>query len=144
MTKIRKNTADGSGVECQDHRKTILVVDDEATIRNILVQVLRLRGYRVLSAMNGVDALRILGDPQERIDVLITDLMMPLMCGNELIEIVLMSRPEVKPICLSASSAAVSLNRAVLFLPKPFSLQAIVASVQEALGSTLPNAKMTG
>ena len=144
MTKIRRNAADESGAKGQIPRKTILVVDDEATIRNILVQVLRLRGYRVLSAMNGVDALKILRDPQDCIDVLITDLMMPLMTGKELIETVLTSHPHVKPICLSASSTVLSLNRSVLFLPKPFSLQAIVESVREVLDSALPNAKMTG
>jgi len=76
--------------------------------------------------------------------VLITDLMMPLMSGEELIDLTLNLRPDVKPICLSAASSGVSLNRAVLFVPKPFSLRTIIEAVKEVLGAAIPLAKMTG
>jgi two-component system, cell cycle sensor histidine kinase and response regulator CckA len=124
--------------------KTILVVDDAATIRNILVQVLRLQGYNVLSAMNGADALRLIEESTEPIDVLVTDLMMPLMGGEELIAKTALIRPEIRVICLSASLTEVTLNRAVLFLPKPFSLSAIVRSVGQVLGCAFQQGKKTG
>lgn len=140
MIKTPGESAIGIG----DALKTILVVDDEATIRNILVQVLRMQGYRVLSAVNGADALRTILDTPERIDVLITDLAMPVMGGEELIQYAAALRPEMKTICLSAGFSEVSLSLAVLFLPKPFSLQAIIRSVQQALGGANRADTMTG
>ena len=117
-------------------QKTLLVVDDEATIRTILVQVFKQAGFRVLCASNGVQAMEVVNGIPEPIDVLITDMTMPLMAGDELIERATAVRPELKVICLSAAFTAVSLTKAVIFLPKPFELKAIVALVRSALEGT--------
>ena len=117
-------------------QKTLLVVDDEATIRTILVQVFKQAGYRVLCASNGVQAMEVINAHPEPIDVLITDLTMPLMAGDELIERATAVRPELKVLCLSAAFTAVSLTESVLFLPKPFELKAVVALVRSALEGT--------
>lgn len=61
---------------------TILVVDDEAPIRNLLAALFRGEGHRVLEAVHGAEALRLVG--AERPDVVITDVMMPVMDGAEL------------------------------------------------------------
>lgn len=125
-------------------RKTLLVVDDQATIRNILTQVLKLEGYRVLSAVNGVDALEAAAGNDGKIDVLITDLSMPIMGGEELIQRLTDVRPETKVICLSAAFTKVSLQQAVLFLPKPFSLKDVVAMVKGVLDGSIQLRSMAG
>lgn len=117
-------------------QKTLLVVDDEATIRTILVTVFKQAGYRVLCAANGVQAMEIVNSFPEPIHVLITDMTMPLMGGDELIERATAVRPELRVVCLSAAFSAVSLEQSVLFLPKPFELKAVVALVRSAIEGT--------
>jgi two-component system cell cycle sensor histidine kinase/response regulator CckA len=119
-------------------RKTLLVVDDQATIRNILVQVLKLEGYDVRSAVHGLDALEVAAGIPQKIDVLLTDLSMPYMGGEELIERLTAERPETRVICLSAAFTEVALAQDVLFLPKPFSLKAVVSMVKGVLDGSLP------
>jgi two-component system, cell cycle sensor histidine kinase and response regulator CckA len=118
-------------------RKTLLVVDDQATIRTILVQVLKLEGYRVLSAVDGVNALETAAQASGKIDILITDLQMPVMGGEELIRNMTAVRPETRVICLSAGLSEVSLSQDVLFLPKPFVLKELMATVRGVLDGTL-------
>jgi len=128
--------AKGSGPVTPD-RKTVLVVDDQAVIRTILSHALGQNGYRVLTATDGLDALRKIVDVPGTIDVLVTDLMMPRMGGEELLDYVAVLRPRMKTLCLSAGVTDVSLRRAVLSLPKPFSLQAVVRSVTEVLAAAV-------
>jgi DNA-binding NtrC family response regulator len=118
-------------------RKTLLVVDDQATIRNILIQVLKLEGYRVLSAVDGRDALETASQNSGKIDILITDLQMPVMGGEELIHKLTALRPETRVICLSAGLSEVSLAQDVLFLPKPFVLKELMTTVRGVLDGTL-------
>ena len=118
-------------------RKTLLVVDDQATIRNILIQVLKLEGYRVLSAVDGKDALQTASQSSGKIDILITDLQMPVMGGEELIQKMTAVRPETRVICLSAGFSEVSLSQDVLFLPKPFVLKELMTTVRGVLDGTL-------
>src|SRR6185295_3421755 len=104
--------------------------------RTILVTVFKQAGYRVLCASNGVQAMEVINATPDPIDVLITDMTMPLMGGDELIERATAVRPELKVVCLSAAFSAVSLTKAVLFLPKPFELKAVVALVRSTLEGT--------
>src|SRR5258706_386784 len=76
--------------------RRILVVDDDPTIRNILVQVLKLQGYEVEAACNGADALGHCTGIARPFDVLITDLMMPIMDGKELIARVRDLTPDIR------------------------------------------------
>ncbi len=117
-------------------RRTILVVDDQEVLRNILIHVLTRQGYQVLSATDGLDALRTIVAYPGKIDIVITDLMMPIMDGDEFLEYLAVLRPRMKAICLSAASSEVSLRRAVLTLPKPFSLQGVVRTVTEVLAAS--------
>lgn len=123
----------------------ILVADDDPTIRNILVQVLKLQGYEVEAAANGLEAFERCSAPADRpFDVLITDLMMPLMNGKELIERVRAVTPDIRIVCLSASYSDAWLDLSVLFVPKPFSLRGIVALVRSALEGTRRRQAETG
>lgn len=128
MTKVWRIDGDGPA---QGTQRRILVADDDATIRNILVQVLKLQGYDVTAATNGGEAYELCG--QKPFDVLITDLMMPVMTGRELIEKSRALQPAMRVICLSASFSETWLDLSVLFLPKPFSLRSITALVKSAL-----------
>ncbi|HVR85346.1 MAG TPA: response regulator [Planctomycetota bacterium] len=127
--------ADSSDGSDQAHRR-ILVVDDDPTIRNILVQVLKLQGYEVESASNGAEALEHCPGNSRPFDVLITDLMMPIIGGRELIERVRVLQPDIRVVCLSATYSDTWLDLSVLFVPKPFSLRGIVAIVKSALEGT--------
>jgi len=126
-------TKDGETEAPPSPPRRILVADDDPTIRNILVQVLKLQGYEVESACNGGEAFDRCTTDARPFDVLITDLMMPVMDGRELIERARTVQPGIRVICLSASFSDVWLDLAVLFLPKPFSLRSIVALVKSAL-----------
>ena len=82
--------------------RAILVVDDESAIRRLLVQVLGALGYRIESVASGPLALRILeNDPG--IEMVITDIRMPGMTGQDVAEWVVRRRPEVLVVCMSGS-----------------------------------------
>jgi len=120
----------------ENSSRRLLVVDDDPTIRNILVQVLKLQGYEVESACNGADALDHCTALAQPFDVLITDLMMPVMNGKELITHVRDLYPDIRVLCLSATYSDAWLDLSVLCVPKPFSLRGIVALVKSALERT--------
>ncbi|HLY72875.1 MAG TPA: response regulator [Planctomycetota bacterium] len=135
-TRIRERQGAEGREETKQPDRRILVVDDDATIRNILVQILKLQGYQVEAACNGAEALDRCSPGVQPFDVLITDLMMPLMGGKELIERVRGQHPDIRVICLSATYSDTWLDLSVLFVPKPFSLRGIVALVKSALEGT--------
>ena len=124
--------------------KRILIVDDDPTIRNILVQIFKLQGYDVEAAINGVDALDHLRAAERPIEAMITDMSMPIMDGRELIEKTQAEFPGLRIICLSASYSDVWLDLSVLFVPKPFSIRGIVALVKSALEGTTRREVKTG
>ncbi len=128
---------EGTGPANPD-RKTILVVDDQAVLRTILSHALGQLGYRVITAVDGLDAIRKIVAFPGTIDVLITDLMMPGMGGDELLDYVAVLRPRMKAMCLSATLTDVALHRGVLSLPKPFSLHTVVRTVTEVLAAAVP------
>ncbi|HEV3026751.1 MAG TPA: response regulator [Planctomycetota bacterium] len=135
-TRIRERQGADNSDALDKSRRRILVVDDDPTIRNILVQVLKLQGYEVESASNGAEALEHCSGDSKPFDVLITDLMMPLIGGKELIERVRVLHSDIRVVCLSATYSDTWLDLSVLFVPKPFSLRGIVAIVKSALEGT--------
>jgi len=78
--------------------ETILVAEDEESVRGLIKHLLTVRGYRVLDAVDGRDALRQLAQHPTPIDLLLTDMVMPGMSGGELADKVLASKPDVKVI----------------------------------------------
>lgn len=119
--------------------RAILIVEDETSIRRLLVDLLSAAGYRIQSVAEGTLALRILeGDPD--IELVLTDLSMPGMPGTAVAEWVSRSRPEVKVICMSGDPAPFreALNRLlemrmVDFLPKPFLPAQVIQLVKRLL-----------
>lgn len=124
--------------------RAILVVDDESVIRRLLVQVLGSLGYRIESVASGELALRILED-DPAIELIITDVRMPGMTGQDLAEWVVRRRPDVLVVCMSGSpdDREGRLRRLieqglVSFLPKPFVPTQVMKLVQRLLPVPFP------
>jgi PAS domain S-box-containing protein len=121
--------------------ETILVVEDEAPVRELVCRVLAGHGYRVLQAESGVGALQIWRDRKEQIDLLLTDLVMPdHLNGRELAEKLWAERPRLKVIFTSGYSAdAVGkdfvLCRDLNYLQKPYHPHKLALAVRDCLDS---------
>jgi CheY-like chemotaxis protein len=118
--------------------KTILVVEDEPGIRALIRKMLQRRGYEVLEAPSGAEALRTAAQVAGKIDLLITDLIMPNMNGRELVDKVVAARPHIKVLFISGFTDDPLLDRTGLkagvgFLQKPFTLESLLRSVDEVL-----------
>jgi CheY-like chemotaxis protein len=117
---------------------TILVVDDEFLITDILVDALEEEGFRVLTASNGRKALEILD--RETLALVVTDFMMPRMNGLELAQTI-KANPDwvrIPIILLSGAQGAIARAHPELFAAvydKPFRVETIVATVRETLGT---------
>ncbi len=102
---------------------SILVVDDEALIRNLLEQVLTKEGYRVLLAQDGREALDIVG--ANKVDIVVSDMMMPRLNGMELLKILKRDRPAIGVVVMTGDGDAFSVKDALLsgadeYITKPF------------------------
>ena len=116
---------------------TILVVEDENSVRALVARVLRREGYTVLQAESGSDALRTL-EANPGVDVMLTDMVMPGMSGAALAERAIAMRPELHVIYMSGYTEDEVFRRgldrgAETFLQKPFTGQALVNAVAEAV-----------
>ena len=129
-------------------QETILLVEDEESVRSLVARALRIRGYNVIEAANGEIALEIVRQATAPIHLLITDVVMPNMDGPTLVRAVRRSRPDMAVIFMSGY-AEESFRRNdekaedLHFLPKPFGLKQLAGKVKEVL-SGAPAAKRTG
>jgi CheY-like chemotaxis protein len=127
-------------VETQRGTETLLLVEDEDSVRELVRNVLRESGYRVLEASRGAEALELSELFAGRIDLLVTDVVMPGMSGRELARRLVSSRPQIKVLYISGyADNAVwypgGLDAGGAFLQKPFSPEALARKVREALSS---------
>jgi CheY-like chemotaxis protein len=117
---------------------TVLLTEDEETIREALAEYLEDLELVVLQASDGVDALRVAGEHDGTIDLLVTDLVMPRMNGPELADTLLAERGDLKVIYVSGYTPETmgeygeSSNRAI-FLQKPFLLEELGTTIREVL-----------
>jgi len=118
---------------------TILVVEDEAGIRALVRKILRRQGYEVLEAANGQDALALCRDHVQRVDLLITDVLMPHMGGRELVERLQTQGHDMKVLYVSGytgeATAYSDLPPGTAFLQKPFTLGSLLDKVKEVLAN---------
>jgi DNA-binding response OmpR family regulator len=112
-------------------RQTILVVDDEDDIRAVVRQMLTADGYLVLDAEDPNQALRLAG--QQHVDLLLTDVVMPLMRGTELAQRLLAVVPSAKVLLMSAYKVAEIAASGHPFLAKPFTPDVLRERVREIL-----------
>lgn len=120
--------------------ETVLVVEDEDGVRNLLRQVLERRGFQVLAASSGPEALEIYRARAGEIDLVLTDMVMPRMSGRELAGRLLQIRPDARVIFMSGYTDDVlvrtgALSPGMSFLQKPLRPEILVAKVREALDS---------
>ncbi|WP_262032192.1 response regulator [Microvirga sp. Mcv34] len=117
---------------------TILVVDDEFLIADLLVDALEEEGFRVVTASNGRKALEVLH--KEAPALVLTDFMMPLMNGLELAQAIKANpdRSKIPIILVSGAQGAIARNHPDLFVAvydKPFRVEKVVAAVIEIVGT---------
>jgi two-component system cell cycle sensor histidine kinase/response regulator CckA len=129
----------GAGGESARGSGTVLVVEDEEGIRRLTLTVLAARGYEVLTAADGIEALEIAAARSGAIDLLVTDVVMPRMNGPELAARLSSLRPGIRVLFISgyAESALAhqgQVEPGVDLLQKPFDPAALVERVRRALG----------
>jgi len=118
---------------------TILVVDDEAEVRTLVSRVLEMNGYRALTAASGADALEIWDKSECRIDLLLTDLVMPdAIGGRELAGLLLAKKPGLKVIFTTGYVAShpnqnVPPDEQFTLLQKPYAMTELLAVIQAKL-----------
>jgi two-component system cell cycle sensor histidine kinase/response regulator CckA len=133
----REGPAEGT---VQGGRETILVVEDEAEVRQILVQALTSFGYRVYEAADGLDALSLLRGESGGIELVLTDVVMPRMGGMELCQAARAVTPGLKFLFSSGyteDSVHVGFvkKEGIFFLAKPYGIDTLARKVREVLDS---------
>jgi len=117
--------------------ETVLLVADEQGLRTAVREFLRSTGYIALEASNGMEALQICGDYQGRIDMLLTDYIMPGLSGPGLGTLAIKQRPNLRIICMSGYTDRITQVpdscKTVTFLQKPFSLLTLAQTVRQVL-----------
>ena len=113
--------------------QTVLLVDDEDLLLNMGQMVLSSFGYTVLTANSGKKALEIFSTSKKKIDLVITDLVMPNMSGRELSEQILALKPETRILWSSGYVRAAETQEQERYLQKPFSSQDLLRKVKEIL-----------
>lgn len=118
----------------------VLVIDDESSIRQITQQTLQAFGYRVITAADGAEAIAIFADRRREISVVVTDMMMPVLDGPGTINVLRKLNPQLPIIAVSGLSTAGQATQAAMlgikhFLPKPYTAEALLVALREALTS---------
>jgi PAS domain S-box-containing protein len=120
--------------------ETILVVEDELVVRQLIVESLRELGYRTLEAIDGSSGLRILKS-SERIDLLVTDIGLPGINGRQLADLARENRPELRVLFMTGYAEAAAFTNGILasgmqMLTKPFAMDIFIARVRSMLEET--------
>ena len=121
-------------------QSSILVVDDEEMIRRVAARMLSLHGFRVLEAANGSEALELLGQAADRVDLVVTDVAMPVLDGRALGEAIARRWPHLPVLYMSGYApdeqlVANVVHAKVPFLAKPFTADVLMRRVRMLTGS---------
>jgi signal transduction histidine kinase/ActR/RegA family two-component response regulator len=128
-------------VEKSKNFETVLVVEDEDIVRELVCEVLEDQGYNVLCAPDGIEAMRVAEDYDGEIHLLVTDVIMPHMNGHELAGKLSELRPEMKILYVSGYSDNDIGDHGVLdpryeLLQKPFTPQTLARKIRDVIGET--------
>jgi len=121
--------------------ETILLVEDEEMVRNLTVNILEGKGYRVLAARNGDEALAISGSHVGPIDMVLTDVVMPRMNGRQIAERISNLRPDIPVLYMSGYTDEAIVRHEVIepgtnFLQKPFTTEGLASKVRDVLAKS--------
>jgi DNA-binding NtrC family response regulator len=119
--------------------ETLLIAEDHAPVRHLAAMMLRERGYQVIEAGDGQEAMMVLADSGRDVDLLIVDLVMPGMSSVDLIEQAHAARPRIKILVMSGYTGDAAIYQRITalgapYLEKPFDATTLAAKVREALG----------
>jgi PAS domain S-box-containing protein len=129
--KVTRDELPGAG-------ETILVVEDEEDVRRLTVRILERKGYRVLQASSGNDALLLSKERKEPIDMVLTDVVMPGMNGRQLADQLIRLRPKMKVLYMSGYTDNAVFHHGVLeegvnYIQKPFTVDGLMKKMREVL-----------
>ena len=121
--------------------ETILVVEDDDAVRRMTREFLKIKGYTVLEARGAANAIQVMEERNEEIDLVLTDVLMPGMKGRELVEKLTQIRANIKVLYMSAYTEDAAINIGVLnpgteFIEKPFGPDDLANKIREVLART--------
>jgi two-component system cell cycle sensor histidine kinase/response regulator CckA len=114
-------------------RPTILLVDDSPRVRPLVRQILEDAGWTVVEAQSPQEALSLLAARDSKIDLLLTDFMMPEMSGIVLAERVNQQHPRIKVLCMSGYDVDPGRHAGIAFIEKPFRPDELIAKIRAIL-----------
>jgi two-component system cell cycle sensor histidine kinase/response regulator CckA len=117
----------------------VLLVEDEDAVRSFAVRALSRQGYEVLEAASGAEALKVMAKAQGKVDLVVSDVIMPEMDGPTMLKELRKTKPDLKIIFVSgypddAFTKSLNPDEQFAFLPKPFTLPQLAAKVKEQFG----------
>jgi signal transduction histidine kinase len=115
--------------------QTVLIVDDEEILLSMGQKILTTYGYKVLTANSGQKAIEILSKKDSRVDLVVTDLVMPTMGGRELVERIQRLAPQTRIVCTSGYVLPAEQEDEDAYLQKPFTAQELLLKVKRALAT---------
>jgi len=118
--------------------ETVLVLEDDISVRHMSVRILRKLGYQVIEAANGDDAQRLFGELTGKIHLLLTDMVMPRMSGRYFADWLRKASPDTKVVFVSgyleeSLHPGDRIENGMFFLPKPFDPQQLASTVRQAI-----------
>jgi two-component system, cell cycle sensor histidine kinase and response regulator CckA len=130
------------------HEPLVLVVDDEAPIRQMEMRILQAGGYRAVEAASGPEAIRML-DEGVALDLLIADLEMPELSGEEMVRRIHAARPNLKVLYVTGNIGRLLDAQSIIwegeaFLDKPFTANGLLEAVSLLLKGTVSGARRSG
>jgi len=142
LPRVEKKTGGTEAVEAAAESltgsETILVVEDNEMVRDLAQTIFQHYGYRVLTAQDGEEAIRVSQEHDGPIDLMLTDVVMPGMSGNEVVKRLNTLRPEMKVLYMSGYTNNVivhhgDMDRETAFIQKPFTMESLVCKVKEVI-----------
>ena len=115
-------------------RGVVLIADDEDAVRWVGRRLLEAEGWTVIEATDGLEALQIIETFTGRLDLVITDLNLPRVTGRELAEVLSVFRPGLPVLGVTGFHSAVTQDRRLPILPKPFTAGSLLQAVHMACG----------